>query len=200
MPRAEVAGNRSSQVAGAGAPYAATIGLGMYYPDLGTICQVASGPRVRAIGWLAAGEDFTRGAVDLRVANKLDLLAEDGWMHVAMPGPHECELCDGGRSAANVLVPGDGVLFVAPAMVTHYMTVHEYLPPAAFRSSVLRCPDPRSDAYFAALRPFVEVFSLSGGRMTEATFDQYAVLHRARLAERDEAAAEAANRKGFTWD
>ncbi len=172
----------------------------MYYADLGTICEVASGPRVRAVGWLAAGHDFARGPVDERVAAMTGRLAAEGWMHVFACGPHECELCQGARSAANLLVPGDDVLYVAPAMVVHYMRTHQYLPPAEFRECVLRCPEPNTDEYFAALRRFVDVFSPPGRTMTEAAFDRCVISHRTQLAERAAAAAAAASRKGFTWD
>jgi hypothetical protein len=172
----------------------------MHYADLGTECQVASGPRVRAIGWLAAGHDFARGPLDEEVASITERLAADGWIHVVACGPHECELCHSAHSSANLLVPGNNVLYVAPAMVAHYMRKHEYLPPTEFRESVLRCHDPGTDAYFAALRPFLEVFSGPGKPMSEAAFDRYVLRHRAHLAERAAEASAAANRKGFTWD
>jgi hypothetical protein len=155
---------------------------------------------VRAIGWLAAGHDFARGPLDEGVASLTDRLAADGWIHVVACGPHECELCQGAHSAANLLVPGDNILYVAPAMVAHYMREHEYLPPTEFRECVLRCPDPGTDAYFSALKPFVDVFSARGEPMSEAAFDECVLRHRARLAERAAEANAAANRKAFTWD
>lgn len=49
----------------------------VYYADLATECQIARGPRVRAIGWLAAGHAFARGEVDGGVVAALRHLAED---------------------------------------------------------------------------------------------------------------------------
>lgn len=172
----------------------------MHYADLGTICQVASGPRVRAVGWLAAGHDFARGPLDERVATMTDRLAADGWMYVFATGFHECDLCHKARDNRNVLIPGDDVLYVAPAMITHYMRDHGYLPPAEFSENALRCPEPQSDAYFAALRRFVEIFSSPGEVMTEAQFDRSVARDRALRARHAAEAAVAAKRKGFTWE
>jgi hypothetical protein len=35
----------------------------MWYPDLSTTCQIARGPSVRAVGWLSAEHEFTKGTV-----------------------------------------------------------------------------------------------------------------------------------------
>ena len=35
----------------------------MYFPDLGTECQVGDGAFVRAIGWLSSEHPFTAGSV-----------------------------------------------------------------------------------------------------------------------------------------
>jgi hypothetical protein len=56
----------------------------VFFPDLGTECQIASGPRVRAIGWLAADQPFTCGPLDSPAAAAIERLAEDGWVHVAV--------------------------------------------------------------------------------------------------------------------
>jgi hypothetical protein len=40
----------------------------------------------------------------------------------------------------NSFVPGDGFLYVFPNLITHYMRVHAYAPPAEFCEAVLRCP------------------------------------------------------------
>ena len=171
----------------------------MHYPDLGTVCEVAAGARVRAVGWLADGYAFETGGFEQAVADKTERLAREGWMHVAVCGPHECELCSGVRAAGNFLVPGGQVIYVAPAMIAHYMRDHGYRPPAAFSAAVLACPEPTTDDYYAALRPFVEVFSLRSA-MSEADFDRHALNHREHIRQQRLAEVARANRKGFTWD
>lgn len=170
----------------------------MYYPDLSHECQLARGPRVRAVGWLTASEPFTRGPHDPAVREHLQRLCAEGWVHVAAAGPHECELCRDAREARNVLVPSAEVLYVAPAMILHYMEVHAYLPPDEFSRAVLACPPPLSDAYDAALRRFREHFSPPDSTpMTEQAFDRCMRTHREHHAER---ARVDSQRKRFTWD
>jgi hypothetical protein len=50
----------------------------------------------------------------------------------------------------NIFVPGEGVVYVAPSLVLHYMVDHGYLPPPEFREALLRCPPVGSDAYYDA--------------------------------------------------
>jgi hypothetical protein len=146
--------------------------LGVFFPDLGTECQIASGPRVRAIGWLAADQPFTRGPLDVPAVAAIDRLAEDGWVHVAACGWHTCEFCRVARDGRNVLVPGNDALYVAPAMVSHYMREHGYLPPAEFREAALRCPAPGSESYFAELRRFLDAISSRLFCPSDAEFDR----------------------------
>jgi hypothetical protein len=171
----------------------------MHYPDLGEECQIACGPRVRAVGWLAEGHELTRGEVDAEVVEKLAHLREDGWVHVVACGPHLCELCRNARESRNILVPASDVLYVAPAMIVHYIEEHAYRPPAEFIAAVLACPAPLTDAYFAELRRFLDVFSI-GAPMTGEDFDRFAREHRERCVELEAARKAEAARKRFTWD
>jgi len=171
----------------------------MHYPDLATECQVARGARVRAVGWLAEGHVFTRGDVDAKVIPALAQLRDEGWVHVAAAGPHECELCRGAREARNILVPAPDVLYVAPAMVIHYIDDHAYRPPPEFVAAVLACPAPLTDEYFAGLRRFLDVFS-TGDPMTADDFDRWAREHRELHAHLAAERKAEAGRKRFTWD
>jgi hypothetical protein len=68
-------------------------------------------------------------------------------------GPHFCDFCRistvGG--VANLFIPGEGVLYVAPELIVHYVDAHEYAPPIEFQRAVLACPPMRSAAYFKAI-------------------------------------------------
>src|SRR5262249_46536575 len=133
----------------------------VWFPDLGTSCQIASGPRVRAVGWLSVEHEFTKGAVTRPALDALRTLVSEGYCPVALAGPHTCEVCCRVHDSANVLVPSGDVLFAAPAMVTHYIEAHGYKPPDAFIEAVLACPVPPEPVYYDALRPFGNVWSHS---------------------------------------
>jgi hypothetical protein len=170
----------------------------MYFEDMGTVCMIASGPKVRAVGWLSSAYPFDEGKVGADVMKKLEMLIEKGYVHVASAGPHLCELCENERCAANVLVPTADFLYVAPAMIVHYVRDHGYEPPGAFQRAVLRCPDPPGEAYFEALTPFLDVLSPPGRPMTRAQFARCAERHRENLVRRIELLeADKASRKGF---
>jgi hypothetical protein len=73
-------------------------------------------------------------------------------------GFHDCSLCaETGTQTSGfiwsriVYIPGDAEVFVAPGGVAHYVESHTYLPPATFVEAVLKCPDPDSPAYWAAM-------------------------------------------------
>lgn len=54
-------------------------------------------------------------------------------------------------AAASLFIPGDGVIYVAPVSLSHYIDAHGYRPPERFEQAVERCPAMRSSAYFQAL-------------------------------------------------
>lgn len=133
----------------------------MYFKDLGTKCDIASGADIRAIGFLSKGKPFPEAPVPHRF---LDILKEhraNAWLPVVSPGLHECELC-GSQPAADtghILVPVQGVLFVAPAMVVHYIESHGYRPPDQFVEAVMSCPPQGSPGYHVLMKPFLHHWS-----------------------------------------
>ncbi len=170
-----------------------TIG-GVWCPDLGASCPIADGARVRAVGWLSADHEIISGEVAPAVVDALRLLVRAGYCPVAAAGFHTCELCSGARESANVLVPSGDVLFVAPAMIVHYIEAHGYRPLDVFVAAVTACPVPPSAAYYDALRPFGGVWGYvddAWSRLLDAE------LTRATDAQRR--AAATSRRKGFDW-
>ncbi len=108
---------------------------------------------LRAVGWLERGRPFKTGAVDPSVYRRLCELRRNPWQPVVSPGLHECDLCqyEGATGSSNIFVPGSGILYVCPELVTHYMNVHGYAPPDEFCRAVLACPPMRSISYLKAI-------------------------------------------------
>jgi hypothetical protein len=146
----------------------------MFYPDLSNDCQVDSGPYVRSIGWLSCDHAFPTGTVSPEFLDALLRHIREPWQPVAAGGAHRCEFCSprpDGRftgGSRNIWIPADGVVYVAPELVLHYIEAHGYLPPADFITAVLACPEQDSDAYRAQMRLFpawwVEYLSASEQR------------------------------------
>ncbi|WP_405055856.1 hypothetical protein OG474_24300 [Kribbella sp. NBC_01505] len=120
-----------------------------YFPDLSTYeYGEAERPMVN-VGWLGRGQAFASGSVAPEVVDGLAQLAMDeqnvyrGW--------HNCEFCaeespiefpapDGsslllGHAEVHVAGP-DGAVYAAPTLILHYITAHEYRPPADFLYAV----------------------------------------------------------------
>ena len=118
-----------------------------------------------AVGYLARGQAFTTGDVSVEFFTRLCQLLQNPWNPAYPAGLHLCEFCRftygalarfgdytvSSVSNCELFVPGDGVIYVAPISIAHYIDAHEYSPPAEFCEAVLRCPPMRSMAYFKAL-------------------------------------------------
>jgi len=130
----------------------------VYFPDLSTKCSADEGECIRAIGWLAVGQDFPKGEVPPQFLEKLSEHLKDPWQTIKFWGSHQCELCPPNSKAPcdsnNLWTPGDGVVYVAPAMILHYIEAHQYKPPDEFIAAVLKCPDQGSPAYLKQMDHF----------------------------------------------
>jgi hypothetical protein len=98
----------------------------------------APAERLRAVGWLERGQPFATGSVSPRAYEALKQLLVEPWQPVVSCGPHQCDLCqfDGPMHASNLFLPAGDVIFVAPAMIAHYIAAHHYQPPDAFLAAV----------------------------------------------------------------
>ena len=72
---------------------------------------------------------------------------------MAAGGAHTCALCqcDAPQFSANLFVPYQGKVYVAPVAIVHYIAAHWYVPPAVFIAAVEACPPVQSMAYKKAL-------------------------------------------------
>lgn len=120
-----------------------------------------------AVGWLERGHTYPQGSVDEKFFKALLLLCGNPWQPpVAFAGIHLCSLCQfagrlagtsyfgagGAAGNANVFIPGETKVFIAPTMIVHYIDAHGYVPPMEFQEAVLKCPEMRSMAYLKAIR------------------------------------------------
>lgn len=131
-----------------------------YFPDLGRESMVASGPHVRAVGWLHPAHPFTTGEVPAEFLTCLKQFvggwgaSADALYFGAYAGIHICEFCGKAYGVGNFGVPADDLLYIAPEMIVHYIEVHGYQPPAEFITAVLRSPLPDSEEYQVLTEPF----------------------------------------------
>lgn len=126
-----------------------------WYEDLSPIDYFGSeaSNHLRAVGWLAKDHPYPVGETARETFERLRELLKDPWQPCVGAGWHECELCqfDGQKGSSNLFVPGDGVLYVAPELITHYINSHRYVPPSEFLDAIVRCPDMRSMDYKKAI-------------------------------------------------
>ncbi len=52
----------------------------------------------------------------------------------------------------DLFIPGEGTTYAVPEAIVHYIACHDYNPPQEFCEAVLRCPEPDTPEFFAALQ------------------------------------------------
>ena len=118
-----------------------------YIQDL-TPCTY-HGPRNKygalAVGWLDKEHLFPTGDTSQEFKDKLKELVTN---HLVMRymGSHECQwgprpsqhkLAPSGNGSIVVVSPTSEITYEAPALIHHYVTEHNYLPPQDFITAVL---------------------------------------------------------------
>jgi hypothetical protein len=129
----------------------------MHYLDLTPYeyGREAPRPNVLNVGWLSIEHPFQKGEVSVDFLRTLQRL-------VTSPvnlyrGSHLCEFCPpppkelsaggavwvlkppaGTTGNGEIRVPGlNGLVYVAPVLVAHYVEAHQYVPPAEFVDAVM---------------------------------------------------------------
>lgn len=120
----------------------------------------------KGVGYLTRGDNYPSGEVSETVFERLISLVKRPF--VVWGGYHYCDLDPCGseqlptelrykdllipsRCDSDILVPDKAALYVAPALILHYIRFHHYLPPSYFLDAVLACPEPGSPEYLAAI-------------------------------------------------
>jgi len=120
-------------------------------------------PNTLSIGWLALGQSFT---TKLPSEELLALTWSFCKISVAqMRGIHKCEFCSTddwfiaerngerlllGTSETRVFSP-NGIVYAAPTLIYHYISVHNYCPPEEFLVAMKEGPQPFSQEYIEQL-------------------------------------------------
>jgi hypothetical protein len=127
-----------------------------YFADLTSyvyrpaVCpQLLEGVQRICIGWLDGSHPFERGNVPAEVIGRIEELCKSPVRRTR--GWHDCPFCpeypathrlqDGHQMTlgdAEIEVQSKDVIYVSPTLILHYMTVHQYKPPAEFLSAVLQ--------------------------------------------------------------
>jgi hypothetical protein len=122
----------------------------MWFEDLSPCTCFPVDAKLVAVGWLDRGKPYPTGAVERLAYDALVEMRKNPWQPLVCMGSHACNLCQfepGARGAANIFIPSEGVIYVCPEMIVHYMNAHGYAPPEVFCRAVLACPPMRSMEY-----------------------------------------------------
>lgn len=127
-----------------------------WFADLSPCDYFGDADGILAVGWLEAGHPFTTGEVDRVVYDKLQDFCRNPWTPEtmgAMGGVYGCMLCkyESKIGWKNLFIPGRGVIYACPELITHYMNAHDYAPPQDFCDAVVSCPPMRSMDYLKAI-------------------------------------------------
>lgn len=138
-----------------------------YFPDQSSCgyFECNQPEKLIAVGWLDPARPFNQGPVSAGFFSKVTELLVNPWQPAVAMGRHECGFCrfSGGPATfrfgdvevqfgvANVFIPADGFLYVAPSLILHYIDSHGYSPPEDFQHAVLACPPMRSIDYMKAV-------------------------------------------------
>jgi hypothetical protein len=135
----------------------------MYFADLTPYAygREVPQPTILNVGWLSAEHPFLRGDANERFVSVLRRLIKSPVN--LYRGSHICEFCPPPpvvRSPRGIDMPelspetmgngeirvtgADDIIYVAPVLVLHYVTVHRYLPPQAFIDAVLNACSSRA--------------------------------------------------------
>ncbi|MFN3150017.1 hypothetical protein [Bremerella sp.] len=132
-----------------------------FSPDLHNVSMLGAGDRLRTVGWLRPDHEFTRGSVSDEFLAILKHHIATAFQPVAFGGWHDCEFCDACKGYGNLIVPTSEVVYVAPEMIVHYITEHEYCPPNEFVDAVVDCPVQESPEYMALMKPYFSYFRIT---------------------------------------
>jgi hypothetical protein len=144
----------------------------MHYVDLEILHYYEPWKNFIAIGWLEPDYPYSLGTVTENLLSKLVQLCINPVQVRSVGylcGRHRCGFCPndgmlnyrpyeeaGNRinfGQQSLFVPGlNGLVYIAPTTILHYIREHKYMPPFEFQESVLNCPKMGSRAYYREMK------------------------------------------------
>lgn len=126
---------------------------------------------LRAVGWIDRDsyphENYPRGEISELFFEWLNNLIMTAWNPCYSLIPvYQCDFCAGKETSAEsrfpdykirrvsgttLFIPGEGVIYVAPGTILHFIDAHSYHPPWDFARAVMTCPKMGSLDYLKAL-------------------------------------------------
>lgn len=109
------------------------------------------------VGWLRRGQPFTTGDVPAGFVDRLLPFCQAPNVVAKAAGRRPCELDNKCQLppthiVAEIRVIGDEAIYAAPTLIYHYVTVHNYKPPAEFIEAVMQGPPAGSPEHRALIK------------------------------------------------
>lgn len=108
-----------------------------------------------AIGWLEKGKPYTTGKTSIEIIEKIYEFNKTSGMYVRFRGFHTCDFCDFvdiNLGATTILIAYKHKVYACPALITHYIEKHQYLPLGEFIEAVLNYDHQYAMEYFKKIR------------------------------------------------
>jgi len=95
--------------------------------------RLNKGYKLRSIGWLGCFLPFwKKGTVTPLVIEALEYFSKAHRRDDTLLGYHTCALCNRHRDRAEFYIDLDGIRYIMPQMIIHYIKEHNYRPPKKF--------------------------------------------------------------------
>ena len=112
-----------------------------YEPGLGAGLE-RQGIKPLCIGWLSGNESYSKGPTSEEFRKRLLTFCRRVNRDTLTLGWHECEFCHQASGNGEIWVKCGEKMYMAPTMVSHYVSEHAYSPPTEFQEAVLAAPLP----------------------------------------------------------
>lgn len=110
----------------------------MYLADLAPFGYQYEDKETVAVGWLEEGYPFPVGQVPDEFIKLLKYYAQE--REHGSYGYYGCNFCRSHIDSGEIHLEGENRIYIAPRMIVHYITEHNYRPPSEYIDAVLATP------------------------------------------------------------